>query len=99
VLALVGIELGARGEREPPEVVEAADRGRRDAGLVELAPPEARRRVGVGDDRAQPLALQSSELIARQALQARVVDDVVGQRHGAAAARVPMPKARSALPA
>jgi hypothetical protein len=70
------------------------------AGRVELAPPEARGRASVGDERAQALVLQRGQLVAREAPDGRVVELVLGKRHcDGAPARAPMPNTRSAFPA
>ena len=85
MLALLGVEVGARRHRQRREVADAAHAGRVDARVVEPPASEARGRVSVGDDRLQPLALQPLELTARQGRQRGIVDDVIGQAHDAAA--------------
>jgi hypothetical protein len=95
VCGLLGVELGARGQRQAREVGDPAHVG------VEPAAPETRRRAGVVHERPQALVLQRRELFARQALDGRVVEAVVRKRRhdDRAAARAPMPNTRSALPA
>jgi hypothetical protein len=85
---LVCVEFGAGRERQPRQVVDPVHVGRRHPGLVQLAPPERRRLVHVGDHRPQALVLDRHKLLARHRQHRRIADVVVGESQGHCAAVV-----------